>query len=357
VASTDILRSPAVGSAGVPALPARSFGQAHLLAVAVWIVVGLLLLVAPSLLAPFQLSLLVDVLILGVIALSVDLLVGITGLPSLGQAAYYGIGGYASALLAMHVTSSSPAHVVLAFFAGCLAAALTGWIAVRTRGVYFLMLTLAVGQVFFSLAVSWKSVTGGSDGLASLPAPTLWGEGSHTLGLGAELYWYVLAFAALTLVMTVLLTRTRFGGALRGIRQNEPRMRALGYPTSHYKFMVFVVAGGIAGLAGALQVANRSYFSPDELTYHVSTLALFAALIGGRGTLVGAFGGAAVIVVVRDYVVAYIDGHGPLLLGILFVAVVYLLPNGIAGSMRSMRRRYQRLTAHRRPKGAPTRGA
>lgn len=355
MSSTDTTQPPPRVGSAPGTLEARSRTRSRALTGGTWLLVVLLMVSAPYLVGSFTLGLLIDVLILGVIAVSTDLLVGVTGLPSLGQAAYYGIGGYAAALLAMNVTSSSPVQVVLAFFAGALAAALTGWIAVRTRGVYFLMLTLAVGQVFFSLAISWQSVTGGSDGLAGLPAPTLLGDGSATLGLGAQTYWYVLTGAALALGAAVLISRSKFGDALRGIRQNEARMRALGYPTSHYKYLVFVIAGGIAGLAGALQVANRSYFSPDELTYHVSTLALFAALIGGRGTLVGAFGGAAVIITVRDYVVAYTDGHGPLLLGILFVAVVFLLPNGIAGGARSARRRYSRLVnarSARRGEGA-----
>lgn len=328
--------SPAVDrpGRGAETAPAGS-RRAPLKTLAACLAALAVLVSAPYLIDSFFLSLLIDIVVLGVLAVSCDLLVGVAGLPSLGQAAYYGVGGYAAALIAVHYASSAPVQLLVAMVSGAAAAALTGWIAVRTRGVYFLMLTLAVGQVFYSLALSLDDVTGGSDGIAGMPAPTLGGEGRGELGIGGQTYWYVLAVALVVLAITWALVRSRFGHSLRGLRQNEPRMRALGFPTSYYKYVAFMLAGGIAGIAGSLQVVNRGYFSPDELTYQVSTLALFAGIIGGRGTLVGAFYGAAVIILVRDYLASDTGGHGPLLLGILFVLVVFLLPRGLVGAARS----------------------
>jgi branched-chain amino acid transport system permease protein len=345
---TSLATASVTVDAAVPnGRPSKSV-PAKVLRAVVWVFIMCLLALAPMYLGAFPLSLAGDILVLGIIALSTDLLVGVTGLPSLGQAAYYGVGGYAAGLVAMHMTSNVFVQLVVSLAVGALAAAVTGWIAVRTRGVYFLMLTLAIGQIFYSLSVSSKAVTGGSDGLAGIPAPSLGTGESGQLGLGAQTYWYVLFVAALALAAGLLVVRTRFGHALRGIRQNESRMRALGFPTSHYKYVIFIIAGGIAGIAGSVQVVNRGYFSPDALTYQVSSLALFAALIGGRGSLVGGFGGAAIIIVVRDVIGANTSGHGPLLLGILFALVVYLLPGGLLGVSGRVARRVRWLSGRRK---------
>jgi branched-chain amino acid transport system permease protein len=201
--------------------------------------------------------------------------------------------------------------------------------------VFFLMLTLAIGETMQQLADSWESVTGGANGLAGIPATRVAGAALANAGYT---YWYVLVAATLGVVLVMLLARSPFGAALRGIRDNEPRMRALGYPTALYKYAVFVVAGSVAGAAGALLVAQQRLVTPADLGFMTASFALLAVIIGGAGSLWGACLGAALVIVVRDALGPSLDGHGTLVLGIAFVAVVYLLPRGAAG-LRLFRRR------------------
>jgi branched-chain amino acid transport system permease protein len=185
------------------------------------------------------------------------------------------------------------------------------------------------------LADSWESVTGGANGLSGVPAVRVAGTPLANAGFT---YWYVLVIGALGFGLVVLVARSPFGAALRGIRDNEPRMRALGYPTSHYKYAVFVVAGGVAGIAGSLLVAQQRLVTPADMGFTTASFALLAVIIGGAGSLWGACLGAALVIIVRDALGPSLDGHGTLVLGIVFILVVYLLPRGAAG-LRLYRRR------------------
>jgi branched-chain amino acid transport system permease protein len=282
----------------------------------------------PLFVAPFTANTLSRILIFALFAVSLDLLVGITGLPSLGHAAYFGIGAYTAGLVSIHWTSEIPIPVLLGAAAGALAAAATGWLAVRSGGVYFLMLTLAIGELVNQLATRLSSVTGGSNGLFGIPSVRLGGE---PLTLAGLVYWYVLAFALLGFLGLWLVASSPFGGALRGIRDNEPRMRSLGYSPFRYKFVAFIIAGGFAGLAGGLFAGLMRIVNPSDAGFTTSALILLAVILGGAGTLWGPILGAAVVVLVRDTFGPQLDGHGPLLLGIVFVVAVYVLPRGFAG--------------------------
>ncbi|MEQ3551396.1 branched-chain amino acid ABC transporter permease [Pseudonocardia nematodicida] len=305
---------------------------------AIAVVVVLVLAAAPLFLAPYATTTLTRMLVFGLLAVSLDLLVGITGLPSLGHAAYFGAGAYAAGWVSLHVTAAIPVPLLVGAAVGGIAAALTGWVAVRSAGVYFLMLTLAIGEVLAQLAHSWQSVTGGADGLAGIPAPALGGEPLANTGF---LYWYVLAVGLVMFAAVWLLARSPFGTALRGIRDNEPRMRAVGYPTTLYKYAAFVAAGTVAGAAGSLLAAQQRLVTPADVGFTTAALVLLAVVIGGAGSLWGPVLGAAIVVLVRDALGPGLGGHGELLLGIVFVLVVYLLPRGAAGigSLRVRRRR------------------
>ncbi len=283
---------------------------------------------APLFVAPFTANTLSRILIFALFAVSLDLLVGITGLPSLGHAAYFGIGAYTAGLVAIHWTSEAPVAVLLAAGAGAVAAAATGWLAVRSGGVYFLMLTLAIGELVHQLAQRLSSVTGGSNGLFGIPSVRVAGQ---PLTLAGLLYWYVLLFALLGFLGLWLVAHSPFGGALRGIRDNEPRMRSLGYSPFRYKFVAFTIAGGFAGLAGGLFAGLVRIVNPSDASFTTSALILLAVILGGAGTLWGPVLGAAVVVLVRDTFGPQLDGHGPLLLGVVFVVAVYVLPRGFAG--------------------------
>ncbi|GAB3345901.1 branched-chain amino acid ABC transporter permease [Modestobacter lapidis] len=292
------------------------------------LVLLVLLASAPLFAAPFTANTLSRILIFALFAVSLDLLVGITGLPSLGHAAYFGVGAYTAGLVSIHWTSAAPVPVLLAAAVGALAAVATGWLAVRSGGVYFLMLTLAIGELVHQLAQSLSSVTGGSNGLFGIPSVRIGGE---PLTLAGYVYWYVLAVAVLGFLGLWLVARSPFGATLRGIRDNEPRMRSLGYSPFRYKYLAFVVAGGFAGLAGGLFAALVRIVNPSDAGFTTSALILLAVVLGGAGTLWGPVLGAAVVVLVRDTFGPQLDGHGPLLLGVVFVVAVYVLPRGFAG--------------------------
>lgn len=302
------------------------------------------LVAAPWVLDAYAVSTASKVLVMGLLAMSATLLTGVTGLPTLGQAAYFGIGAYTAALLALSGVTVGVVHIVAAAALATVAALVTGPIVVRTRGITFLMLTLAVGELLHTTAIQWGSVTGSTDGLYGVPAvQPVWGM--PPLELDGLRYYYILAcFLVLYLVLRVVV-RSPFGLALRGIRDNEARMRATGYPVERYTLSAYCLAGGLAGAAGALWVVVQQYVSPGDLAFDVSAMALLAAVIGGLGSLWGACLGAALVVGVRTYLGGEFVGKGELMLGVLFVLVVYLLPRGIAGiAFRRVKGLWARLT-------------
>jgi branched-chain amino acid transport system permease protein len=282
---------------------------------------------APLVLAPYATTTLTRILVFGLLAVSLDLLVGITGLPSLGHGAYFGAGAYAAGYLAIHATASGPVALIAAGVTGALVAAAAGCVAVRARGVFFLMLTLALGEIVQQLAESWRDVTGGSNGLYGIPAVRLLGT---SLSGVDSLYWFELAVFVAVFLVARALAAAPFGDTLRGIRDNEPRMRAIGYPVYRYKLAAYVVSGAIAGVAGGLLAAQQRLVTPADLGFGTSVPALLAVIIGGEGTLWGPCVGAAAVVLIRDYLGPSLQGHGSLVLGALFVVVVFVMPGGLA---------------------------
>jgi branched-chain amino acid transport system permease protein len=324
--------APAVPGGSPAATPEAPRGRTWLVAAVVLVVLA----AAPFFLAPFATTTLSRILVFALFAVSLDLLVGVTGLPSLGHAAYFGSGAYAAGWVTMNVTPEAPVPLLVGAGVGAVAAALTGWITVRTGGVFFLMLTLAIGETVQYAANSWESVTGGANGLSGIPAVRVGGSPLTNAGF---VHWYVLAVAAAGFAVVWLVARSPFGAALRGIRDNEPRMRALGYPTPLYKYAVFVLAGGVAGLAGSLLAAQARLVTLADLDFATAAFALLAVIIGGAGSLWGACLGAALVIAIRDALGPSLGGHGILVLGVVFVLVVYLFPRGAAGVRLRRRRR------------------
>jgi branched-chain amino acid transport system permease protein len=297
-----------------------------------------LLAVAPYLLDNYRTFLLTEILVFGLFAASLDLLIGYAGLASLGHGGYFGVGAYAAGLLALHATSNAFAQIAVAAGVAAGVALVTGMFAVRSRGVYFLMLTLAFGQLLWVLALNWASLTGGSNGIYGIPAPALAGK-SRWLVPTDHFYWYTLGVFLVGYAVLQLIVGSPFGRALAAIRENETRMRSLGYNVPLYKLAVFTVAGGIAGYAGALACQQPRFFSPEGMSFEVSAVAVVAIIIGGQRSLLGAVLGAAVYYVLRDQLSGVLSSHWELALGATFVLVVYLLPGGIVGGGRWVRRR------------------
>jgi branched-chain amino acid transport system permease protein len=291
-----------------------------------------LLALLPWLLARHQLSILTELLVFGLFAMSLDLLMGYTGLVSFGHAAYFGLGAYGSALLLLHWAVPLP----LALAGGALLAAALAWpvgyLCTRSSGIYFGMLTLAFAQLLYTLAFKWRDLTGGSDGLTGVPKTPLWPGGPATAGPYAYYYLVLLVFA-LAFAACRGLVGSPFGRALQAIRENERKFATLGQDPRRFKVIVFVVAAFFAGLAGALFAPFRGFASPEVMFWVLSGQALMMVIVGGLGTLAGPVVGAMVFLLLQEVVSSYSE-HWMLLNGAIFVVVVVFFPGGLLGTLR-----------------------
>ena len=294
----------------------------------------------------YYVDLVVKVMILSIFALSLELLVGQTGLVSFGHAAFFGIAAYAAALLS---PQSGPASFWILFPAALAAAGLyalaVGALSLRTRGIYFIMVTLAFAQMAYYVFHDTK-VGGGSDGIYLYFRPEIAVGSTTLLDLSSPLvfYFFVLVALVLTFLMLAALQRSRFGRALAGIRVNEQRMRAAGFLTYSYKLAAFVVGAMLAGVAGFLYALKDGYVNPEILSWHQSGAVLLMIILGGIGSLRGAVLGAIAFVALQElYQSQAIFGsfakHWQLTLGLTIIAFVALMPQGLIGLGSQLRRR------------------
>ncbi len=294
------------------------------------LVLLVVLISLPALLDAYSISLAGSALALGLLAVSVTILTGYAGLPTLGQTAPFAVGAYATANLADAGWTVGPVQIVLSALAAAVFSAVVGPAVIRARGTTVLMITLAVGELTGAVVNQLKSVTGGADGLVGFPATrALWG-GEGMLE-ESELYNYALIVAVVAVSITLLVLRSPAGKLLTGARGAEARMRASGHPVGRYLLVAHICAGALAGVGGSLMVTVQQYLSPADVGFEIAAFALLAVVIGGTTSVIGALLGAGLIVATRDWVAGSWPGHGPLLLGVLFVATVYLLPRGLAG--------------------------
>ena len=301
--------------------------QARILSLAPYVGVGLVLIILPSFLATYPLSILTKVLIYAIFAMSLDLIVGYTGLTSLGHAAFFGVGGYAFGIFMVRYGIESFWLVgPLGILAAGIAAAIIGYISLRVSGVYFLLVTLAFGQLLSVAAVKWTSVTGGTNGLVGITYPHLGFPGFSWTNLS----FYYLVFLAFVICFFLLhrITNSSFGRALVGIRENEPRMQSLGYNTWAHKYVAFIIAGFFAGVAGVLFAPFYGIMAPGHLGILYSSSVMLMVIIGGAGTLFGPAIGAAFIVVLERVAKDLVPERWPLILGVVFVLCVLFLRGG-----------------------------
>jgi branched-chain amino acid transport system permease protein len=296
-----------------------------------------LLAAAPVLTDGYTLTTLARMMAIGLLAASVAVLTGTAGLPTLGQVAPYAVGAYTTGLAARGGLTLAPAQLLLAGLAAAGFSVLVGLAVVRTRGVTFLMVTLAVGVLTATAAEQWRAVTGGSDGLYGIPAAAPW-PGAAPLVDDQRLYWYTLATCAAAIAATAAVLRSRAGLLVRGCRDNQARMLASGHPVTGYLLATYTGAGALAGIGGALLVTVQRFISPAEVGFHVAALVLLAVIIGGAASIWGALAAAALVVAVRDWAAAGVPGHGPLVLGGLFILAVFALPDGLAGARQAAAR-------------------
>jgi branched-chain amino acid transport system permease protein len=321
---TDIAIAPAIATTSRPSTVQRS---------AVEFLVLLALLALPFLMTDYPRALVSEIFIFAIFAMSLDLLLGFTGLMSLGHAAFFGLGAYAVAVLGTQFGVNAWLGVAAGIaVAGC-GAALIGFFCVRTGGIPFLMLTLAFSQLVFSVALKWRDVTGGSDGIAIAERPSFFGyDLSHSL----VMYFMALSFFALTYWGLRRLLNAPLGHAFVGIRENEQRMMAIGYPTRAYKLISFTIAGAFAGLAGGLYAIFNGFISADAVYWTASGDILIMTMLGGAGTLIGPALGAAIVLLMKNVVSSYSE-HWLAIIGVTFICCVMFFPGGLWGSLQKVR--------------------
>ena len=302
------------------------------------LIAAMLLALLPLVLTPYTHDLVVKIAIYAIFALSLELMVGVTGLVSLGHAAFLGIGAYVAVLAAGQGGAASLGWLLAAaVLAAALYALFVGALSLRTKGVYFIMVTLAFAQMAYFVFHDTK-LAGGSDGMFLYTKPVLEIAGRLLLNLDDKGHMYYLVLAALmfTYGFLALIQRSRFGHALAGIRVNEQRMRATGFSTYGYKLAAFVIAGALAGLAGALLAIKDGAVNPELLSWHESGAVLLMIILGGIGHLRGAVIGAVAFTLLKELfqseaLLGPLASHWQMTLGLTIIAFVALLPKGLIG--------------------------
>jgi branched-chain amino acid transport system permease protein len=275
------------------------------------------------------------IIVLGLAAMSLNFLLGFTGVLSFGHAAYFGLGAYGTAMTIKYLVPSTPLGILVGVVVGTIAAALIGAMIVKLRGVYFAMVTIAFGQVFYFITFRWNSVTGGDDGL------TGWTRQAIDLGfaridiLGNDKAFYYLALALFAIATTImaLLLRSPFGRTLIAIRENERRARYLGIPVEQHIWLSFVISCMFASLAGTLYALLNNFTDPRSLYWGLSGNFVIMAVLGGMRSFWGPLIGAAIFVVLQDYVSSHTENWMSFV-GLFFVLVVLFFPRGVLSVLR-----------------------
>src|SRR5215468_7942996 len=294
-----------------------------------------LLIIAPLVLPEFWRRFLTEILIWGLLAMSSDILIGYTGMVSFGHSAFFGLGMYgaAAALLVF-----SPPNLWLALLFGLIASALialfVAYFSTRLRDIYFAITTLIFSQIFYVIVFTWTEVTGGENGL-NFPRPRLGIPGLYSVPFTSEtMHWFVLAVVTASYLILRRITRSPFGMVLQSIRENEPRTRAIGYPVERYKIVAVMLSGLFAGLAGVLYALQNRFAAPDFVFFLVSGEVVIYNVIGGIGTLVGPIVGAAFFLLLREGLSRFFTEYYLIPVGVIFVAMVIFMPQGLLGFMR-----------------------
>jgi branched-chain amino acid transport system permease protein len=305
---------------------ARFYGQPLM------VISGFLLLIAPPpFISSFLLTLLTQALIYGILAMSLDIILGYTGLASLGHAAYFGLGAYSVGILTTRYGAGFGVALPTGVLVAVLVAAIFGLVALRATGVYFLMITLALGMVVWGLAHRWVTMTQGDNGISAIPRPDLglpW-----SLSLSIPFYYFTLAGFLIAFSILRMIVRSPFGQTLVGIRESESRMRTLGYHVWLHKYICFVIAGGFGGFAGILWAYYNGFVSPVDLQLATSVEVLLMVALGGRGTLIGPALGAGIIVLLKNLVSVYTH-RWLLILGAVYILTIVYAPEGILGAIK-----------------------
>jgi branched-chain amino acid transport system permease protein len=323
--------------------------------VAVCVVLAALASIVPFA-SSFIILLVTRALVFAILVMSLDILLGFTGLASLGQAAYLGVGAYLTAILATRYQFGLGFDfwlvILFGILGGAALAAVFGLLAIRATGVYFLMITLALGQCVWGLAYRWNSLTGGDNGINLRVRPKF----GIDLANEVTFFYVVLCFFALSLLTMYVLVRSPFGRSLTGIRERELRMRILGYNTWLHKYLAFVIAGAFGGLSGVLWAHTAGIVSPENVVLTTSVDALLMAVLGGTGTLVGGVIGSFIVFGLREYLSTIVPWWQYVLGGVYVLTILYL-PTGLMGipaRIRQWRARSKEATEESRATPVPS---
>ena len=294
----------------------------------------------PLFLRPYHTGLLTLILIFSIFAMSLDILQGYTGMPSLGHAAFLGTSAYVVGLLNVKVFHGCNFGIELT--AGVVSAAvmasILGLIVLRSKDVYFLMILLASSMMLWGIAFKWRALTGGDDGLPGISRPVLNFIGLE-LGNATHFYYFVLLFFIVSVVLMYMVVHSPFGHTLLGIRESDVRMQSLGYNIWLHKYIAFIVAAIFAGIAGILMAYYNGFVSPSEFHLVTSAEALIIVILGGAGTLFGPAIGACIIILIKTYVSGYTE-HWMIVLGIVYMAAVMFAPEGVYVLFKQFLRRW-----------------
>jgi branched-chain amino acid transport system permease protein len=307
--------------------------------------VGWAALLAVGLLLPMRVYpvLAVDILAWALFATAFDIMLGYTGLLSFGQAAFFGGGAYVAGLLAQRLGVPYPLNALAAALAaGLLAVPLAG-LAIRRRGIYFAMITLAFGQMVFYVVNEWRSLTGGENGVQGIPRQAL---GRVDISSSTAYYYAAFPLAVLGLLLCWRIVRSPFGRVLLAIRENDVRTQTLGYAVHRYKLLAAVLSCALSGLAGGVWVINHGFVALDAVHWTTSGLVVIMVLLGGMGTRLGPSVGAALVLVLRDFISTWTDAWG-VVTGTIFIVVILIFRQGIVGTIERL------LEARTRPAPAP----
>ena len=300
----------------------------------------LLLALVPLLLPQYYVGLVARALIWSILATSVGMMLGQLGLASVGHGVFFGIAAYTVAIVIQHMLANAILATLVSLLTTVFAAAIFGLLTTRTKDIFFLMIMLAICQVFYAIAFSWRSVTGGDDGLPGILTRQIipWVRLESTQAF----YIFALVIFLMTMGGFWLLISSPFGLTLRGIRDSESRMRALGYNVWLYKYLAFIISGLISGIAGILNAFYDLTPNPSNFGLILSSTALLMVILGGPGTLAGPILGALVIVFLQDFVSDFTD-RWLMVLGFVYVLVVLVFPEGILGAFNKMLRTHKNL--------------
>jgi len=303
----------------------------------------LFLLVFPFLM-PYE-TLAINILIFGLYAVGFNLLFGYTGMLSFGHAAFLGVGSYLAGITVVHAGWPWWAAIVAGVVSSCFAGLVIGYLAIRTRGIYFSMVTLALAQIVYYGFYKAERWTGGENGLRGVRVEAITFSGVPGISIDflnpLNKYYVILVFVALALWFVSRLLDSPFGAVIEAIRENEKRAAACGYDVARSKLLVFVLSAGICGLAGALRALHLSIVPIDSLHYLQSGQAVMMCLLGGMGTFLGPFIGAAVFLYLED-VVTNVTRYWMGVVGIIFMVFVLFFPKGVWGTALDWVARWQR---------------